>query len=675
MSYIITSSTQDRYPKAGFGIEQPYQYTNYLGNAYQVPANSRVALESIKFVRLPVFLIKEDESNIGYYNFGVEGGGGAPTIDDGTGIPLEFKLDPGRYTVAQLESALQKALRDSQYHPNDLNAVVGANYAVNGAFEGFKYTFSQTANSLNTGVPSTMMWATPANGGQGGPATPQITYTTNGSGVKEITGPQAAGPGYPGTVMFPEYPLSLNGGECVFDISKTGKYQENGVAPLGNKPKGGWIVGLSRPQRVTSTVPTAPPSFNAAFGVPNNSYPSYYATSGFGLAQETATYYDYAVRCQPVNGSDGLLEVSAVETHGGRIETKTIDIKYWDITDTAFKGLIAPYNFTDNATGGGTDDGSGNATIKNITEIKFVATGEIMEIYAKGDVYDTATAKYVNKFTFMVDYNNAKDDDANLPPIMATKWALFPKVSMYAVNSTLGQTKEVIKFLNYSSVTNNGSAYKYWNSSYWSDYVFGSNAGKNTFYKNIDLRHFNKLGTDGLKGVLSDAAGGRIYTNGFISQFIFSKNDDWLPVDYTKPDPNIAKLMGYGTDAKGYIEPADGTLTDKTNYIYNSPNDDANVPTASADSSLFVRIPTLTQTSQNFGKGSMSKIIYHCPQFSNAGAEIGALFFQPAERVYINLNNRETLNLNEITVEVVDKNEELAYELTGNTTVCLHIID
>lgn len=45
MSYIITSSTQDRYPKAGFGIEQPYQYTNYLGNAYQIPPNSKVALE------------------------------------------------------------------------------------------------------------------------------------------------------------------------------------------------------------------------------------------------------------------------------------------------------------------------------------------------------------------------------------------------------------------------------------------------------------------------------------------------------------------------------------------------------------------------------------------------------------------------------------------------------
>ena len=45
MSYIITSSTQDRYPKAGFGIEQPYQYTNCLGNAYQIPPNSKVALE------------------------------------------------------------------------------------------------------------------------------------------------------------------------------------------------------------------------------------------------------------------------------------------------------------------------------------------------------------------------------------------------------------------------------------------------------------------------------------------------------------------------------------------------------------------------------------------------------------------------------------------------------
>ena len=223
--------------------------------------------------------------------------------------------------MAQLATGLQKALRDSQYHPNDLAADVVANYAINGAFEGFKYTFSQTANSLNTGVPSTMMWATPSSGAQGGPATPQITYTTNGSGVKGITGPEAGGPGHPGSVMFPEYPISLNGGECVFDISLTGQYQANGVAPLGNKPKGGWIVGLSRPQRVTSTVPQTG-NQNAAFGVPNNSYPSYYSTAGFGLSQATASFYDYSVRINPVNGTDGFLRVGAVETHGGRTETK-----------------------------------------------------------------------------------------------------------------------------------------------------------------------------------------------------------------------------------------------------------------------------------------------------------------------------------------------------------------
>ena len=681
MSYVITSSTQDRYAKASFGIEQPFQYTNYLGNAYEIPPNSKVALESIKFVRLPVFVIKDDETNLGYYNFGIEGGGGKPTIDDGTGLPLEFQLAPGQYTVTQLADGLQIALRESQYHPEDKPAVVGVNYAVNGAFEGFKYTFDQTPNSANTSVPTTMMWAINDIGTPGSSAVAQITYTTNGSGVKIITGPEApTGPPPPvprqGTVMFPEYPMSLNGGECVFDITDTGEYQAAGVAPLGIKPKGGWIIGLSRPQRVTQTVPTNDNN-NIQFGVPNNGYPSYYNQNGLpnGASGQTAALYDYAVRLEPQKETDGFLKVSCVVSYvdTAGLEARSVEVNYWTIANTAFTGLTGPYNFSLNKDGGGTDNGSGSPAVKNISQIKFLANGEQMEIHALADVWNSGTSKYVNGWTFIVDYTNAAITvpPINLSPIMATNWALFPKISMYPVNSTLTQTKEIIKFINFSAVTTSNS-YTYWNSSYWSDFVFGSRMGQHTLYKDVDLRVYNRLGTQDLQDTTT-GIGGNEYITDYVSQFIYNKNNDWTPAAYTSPNPNIMKLMGYKADADGYVSIADGTQTE-AKIIYDSPNDSANIPTASADSSLFVRCPTLTQTSQNFGKGSMSKIIYHCPQFSNSGTDIGALFFQPAERVYIDLNNKETLNLNEITIEIVDRNEELAYELTGNTTVCLHII-
>ena len=668
MSYVITSSSQDRYAKASFGIEQPFQYTNYLGNAYQIPPNSKVALESIKFVRLPVFVIKEDETNIGYYNFGVEGGGGKPTIDDGSSIPLQFNLLPGNYTVTQLADGIQTALRASQYHPDDKPAVVGVNYAANGAFEGFKYTFNQTANPPNTGVPTTMMWATMASGQRQGPNDEQVTYTTNGSGVKLITGPTSIANSSPSVVMFPEHPISLNAGECIFDISGTGQY--GGSA--NTRPKGGWIIGLSRPQRLTQTVPVAGGG-NAAFGVPNNGYPSYFNNKAFGTSAETSAFFDYSVRCEPKNGLvDTFLRVTAVvaEPDTPSVKTLTRNLNYWTINNTAFTGLTGPYNFSLNASGGGTDNGSGAAAVKNITQIKFVASGEQMEIYALADVWNGT--KYINGWTFIVDYTNAviTTPPANLPPIMATKWALFPKVAMFPVSSVApAQTKEVIKFLNYSGVIN--TSYKYWNSSYWSDYVFGSKMGQHTLYQDVDLRVWNKIGTQNLQDTSTHS--GNEYITDFVSQFIFNKNDDWTPAAYTTPNPNIMNLMGYKGDADGYVNVGDGTQS-FSQIIYDSPNDEANIPTQSADTSLFVRCPSLTQTSQNFGKGSLSKIIYHCPQFSNSGTDIGALFFQPAERVYIDLNNKETLNLNEITIEIVDRNEELAYELTGNTTVCLHII-
>jgi hypothetical protein len=92
---------------------------------------------------------------------------------------------------------------------------------------------------------------------------------------------------------------------------------------------------------------------------------------------------------------------------------------------------------------------------------------------------------------------------------------------------------------------------------------------------------------------------------------------------------------------------------------------------------LFVRVPQLTHQSYNFGKGIPSKIIGELPHYSSAGGvdNDGETYWEPSTLTYLDLNNPAELNLNDLTVEIVDKTEEVVTDLTGSTTITLHIRD
>lgn len=88
---------------------------------------------------------------------------------------------------------------------------------------------------------------------------------------------------------------------------------------------------------------------------------------------------------------------------------------------------------------------------------------------------------------------------------------------------------------------------------------------------------------------------------------------------------------------------------------------------------VYVRCPTLTHKSYNFGKGIPSKIIASIPPESfNTNTNSGQGFFAPSEMTYLTLNNTEALHFNDITLEIVDKNEQIVDIFQGNTTITLH---
>ena len=107
------------------------------------------------------------------------------------------------------------------------------------------------------------------------------------------------------------------------------------------------------------------------------------------------------------------------------------------------------------------------------------------------------------------------------------------------------------------------------------------------------------------------------------------------------------------------------------NEVYMNSN---SVPHMTSNQSLFVRLPNLPIETYNTGKGSLSKILYHLPRFDNSGAEVGGLFFQPADRVYIPLENTSSFRVNNLQVEICNSDETVdQVDLVGQTVVCFDI--
>lgn len=98
------------------------------------------------------------------------------------------------------------------------------------------------------------------------------------------------------------------------------------------------------------------------------------------------------------------------------------------------------------------------------------------------------------------------------------------------------------------------------------------------------------------------------------------------------------------------------------------------IPQLTSQKSLFIKLTNFTHSSANAKRGqNHSKILAHLPRFDVAGNEVGGLYFEPHERVYVALNNPSDLFINEFDVEIVYDDESYAECIAGKTIVCFHI--
>ena len=147
-----------------------------------------------------------------------------------------------------------------------------------------------------------------------------------------------------------------------------------------------------------------------------------------------------------------------------------------------------------------------------------------------------------------------------------------------------------------------------------------------------------------------------------LSNALEYEEDNTGKAESPQPDPPRIQNFNHGPD------PADQT---NLNYVVMFSQEP---PKALAFGSLFIRVSSLAHNSYNGTKSSISKILYAMPRWDARGEIDGALYYEPHERVYLDLNyNENNQILNDLSVQIVNNNEEVARDLEGNTVVIFHI--
>jgi len=653
MSLIILSSAQEEYSSyfeglrtnIPTGLQRPYHFRNHLSNSIRIPPHSEVAVHSVKIDRLSTFQLRD---TLQFFMYWGEALTTTKSLSETSGNPVPVSIRSGLFTRSQMKTELQLAINRSLTDPQWFNSCVitdaiaetSAGTAItvpNYSAGGFGYTFS--ANTGQTNVLVTDNYLENAVDG----LDVGLTWT---KGSSELARDGAFTPkDGTGVAIMKEFPISRINSTFVVDFSDL-----SGV--VASQPQY-FAIGFTRP--VDST----------------NFCPSYF-TEGqyFGDVQSAETFYDYVVdftrttnegthyvRCHQACWAN-----DSIPPFGQSLTMR--EVKYYDNTDGVQSGAIIDSSNM---------FGLGNACIK----MKWTFIGEQIRVELL-DEYDTP--QYV-----LIDSSLTNELATTFKPQGLTTQALYPKF-----NLAVADTKKVtLESFNTDLLATQGDSasggYKYIDRS-GVPVVGGSFIGRtyfsdwwNKLARYVDSRPCMNVDDGTAKTYMAlDTTGECVeYVNGLIltpTRGTFNARAD-VPNSYWNSGTGTGGVLGFNSETQLQLRQGVSTKVsgvqandDVAVWTINS----SNIPNYAANS-LFVACPTLTQQSYNFCKGLPSKILYHCPQFSNSGNQFGKLHFEASERVYLDLKNPNEIIINDLEIQMVDKNDRIVKDLGGTTTIVLHV--
>lgn len=695
MSLIITSSKQDKYSNSDISIESPYSYKNQLSSVMTIPPHSEVAVQSVKLSRSNEWVFKDDD-NAGYLAFGKK----YTHRDDIltlTNIQLSpLQIAPGAYSNEGGAVALKKAISKIYNRHPDTGIVDVAVNVETTAFHGYNMTLLQ-----NHGAPqeaaggvevanvahNALFFPRPIIDTRDISPSYEIAMNTNGvdstwveldgnppteeelqdcdyvidcwtPATKTLKGPDNLGGGWCGGI-FPQYPLSHQGG--IFEWEP----------PIGEFE---WHVALTRELACgdfswsgedrwqnTNEFDTSVPEYMAES---DKNHPEFFLFGDYwiGVIHSATGGLDgsggYELQCGYfgfAKGSQGTTLGSPTDVRSaltfGREEGSLNRPHYWE--ESAVKSRsIAPHPI-----GTGVDiayDWGTNSAKLNITKLRIVVEGEevLFQAYYSGSYKDVISV--------------ATTPNYDVPSTTTNNWSLYPKIFVQDVDDVANEL-QITSFMGRDMSITNADVSASWEWYGQSQYAINVRDGDN-IAEDIDRRPTQDPDYGYTK---VDINGNKIIQ--MTPLFVLEHSQLINPISLiSHPIPHMEGWTGFDKellDVDNATGASDLATKGELNWI------SVNAPQVGEEGgySLFVRCNELTHQSYNFGKGAPSKILHQIPQFDNTGASTGSLYFEAHEKTYLKLHNTENIELNNISIDIVDRNEKYATGLSGTTVVVLHI--
>tara|TARA_R110002167_G_scaffold363941_1_gene585026 strand:- start:17 stop:2215 length:2199 start_codon:yes stop_codon:yes gene_type:complete len=727
MSLVVCSSAQDKYQSVGSqvttqgqiqpsivlapGMQNPVQFTNNINPVMVIPANSEVALKDISFYKSSVFRVGINVSVSVWVGELLRSRWGLTEmrgLADVTTFPIPVPLQPGIYNSSTFANMLEDMLNQYISYPDLVGNISVRPWSSTGesgvSDKGYIFQFEK---GLATGAPADRsasienVWAAPALRNQYTWTKATKTYLSTAAGFGSNIG------------LITDMPLSLNGGEMTWDVTNC---------------TGGWRICLTRPLTPRKN---APNHFEVAVGDTEDN-------TGFAdIVLEYATRTDgaYADTENTFRIFHAVINANNRFTHREVEYYNNTDVDFTPLLTVPADGLS--HQFMHQASAATFTDLTANPTsitIKMFGEDSYVeltanAVQEVMtdsRLCIAGNAGVLAQTPTRNMFikplgtTSHALYPKISLFADGESAVLTTYTGITSNSYEYPLDDALNPAGPGAAASNFpiSPTGSNTSGSSFWGRVRFGDMGVGPlmsihlrNMDRQTPYQSDSaVAQKQYVGLDGPTGALPPVrigegepyipspcigtpAGSVAYTVGLITIPPAENLRNLWDTDegkgvYGCNTSDVSELLGFRNTnfvAQSLIgnqylytnklsATSTAAPTNTLGAFWGWYAGSTSVPQYTSGGSIFIRCPTLTHQSFNFGKGIPSKIIASIPPESfNSTFNTGEGFYAPSEMTYLTLNNTEPLHFNDITIELVDKNEQLVDGLFDrNTTATLH---
>tara|TARA_R110001592_G_scaffold59766_2_gene181455 strand:- start:246 stop:2360 length:2115 start_codon:yes stop_codon:yes gene_type:complete len=674
--------------------QAPYRFTNHLVSPLEIPANSEVAVQSVKCNKDG--LVKIDPNMRFYQFFGRDLRNGAYPIAPSVPInkvenslswPIECgvklnNLNMSEYvSMFDLSQRLGEGMRTGIPHADFVKKsgspltkceILRDSGTTGTGFKGFRMTYKYQPASALTATAYPTIWAIRA--GHENREHMEVDATGNTITCKKGKAANGTGMSFQETqkncVWGKEKPISHLGGVLEYDMRGAGEVVNSPVGAGGafhyTKLNKDFVVGLAR------AVPNTGPLLidkNVPAGVNTGQ-----AGGGNDFTIYTQNTWDYAVSSEQIGGNGSRwLKVGHLTQDPSQIVPDLpfamTDIQYYkgsgaeEWTGSNFQGASFPANAPDEI---GRYNMSTNPS--HFDTIGFKIENEIISIYFKR-LYSlneldppTAAATATCPLELLICSYSMKDTagfkKANCPkPVSQTCWNMYPKVLLAFKDQVVDLDKYNGRDTGHAAASVNTD---------W--YCRELTQGRTRGIYSVDLRYFTDMTNADIYPALGNSGTELTGDAGFkdcsMSVILAPQEKNYT---YTE-GANMQYILGF--IGRGVLDTGLAADDEATQSIV---FDSDTTPLIQAKDSMFIRLDNFTQSSFNAGVGRPSKILYHMPRFDTSNREIGAgLYFEPNQRVYTKLGNTNKVTINELDLSICNNREQLLTDLTGETIICLH---